>query len=427
MKNENNTHLIPLKTYTAPNLPTLSTAQKNQALLKKLPMRWQKKAAVVACVGIIGLSSFSAPFTNTAYASEKAYSTYSADIQTPLSVAEALEQLKTADIEIRAHYGGSGAGPHYVAYITEQEVFSFIRAMLEEAGLDFSTTPPDYSIEVDEWWGPLGKPLGLDLYDDEKNVAVSFIGEKGRSIVTSSRQIVESFMEQFGLTTGVFRNLGESAFDDLTERNKWMELLWEEHGDGDDGNWQKKWALSDEFRDDPIFGEKAYEAMRDRVFAENESDYRKILIENLTTLTQTFIDRLEGDGILNSSQVNIPTGSGITVTLNGKQLSFDVPPMIVDGRTLVPLRVIFEALGMTVEWDDNWISADSAGTSISLNIGNPQMTVHGELGTKTIELDVPPRIINGRTMVPLRAIAEATGANVEWDATTRTVRISGFD
>ncbi len=110
----------------------------------------------------------------------------------------------------------------------------------------------------------------------------------------------------------------------------------------------------------------------------------------------------------------------ITVTLNGTEIVFaDQAPTIVDGRTLVPLRAIFEALGASVEWNGETRTVTSAkgDTAISLTIDTPTLYVNGEAKT----LDVPAMIINGRTMVPARAVAEAYGVEVAWDGDTRTV------
>ena len=110
----------------------------------------------------------------------------------------------------------------------------------------------------------------------------------------------------------------------------------------------------------------------------------------------------------------------ITVTLNGEAIDFaDQAPAIVEGRTLVPLRAIFEALGASVEWDQatKTVSSTLGEDSISLSVGSTTLVKNGE----DITLDVPAQIINSRTMVPARAIAEAYGVGVEWDAATRTV------
>lgn len=112
--------------------------------------------------------------------------------------------------------------------------------------------------------------------------------------------------------------------------------------------------------------------------------------------------------------------NGITVTLNGTKIDFaDQEPTIVEGRTLVPLRAIFEALGASVEWDGatSTVTSQKGDTTISLTIGTNTLYRNGEAKV----LDVPAQIMNGRTMVPARAVAEAYGVNVGWDGNTRTV------
>lgn len=111
-----------------------------------------------------------------------------------------------------------------------------------------------------------------------------------------------------------------------------------------------------------------------------------------------------------------------SVTLNGKKLSFDQNPVIVDGRTLVPMRAIFEAFGADVEWYDSTktVMGRKGDTTVRLTIGSNKMDINGT----TTELDVPPSIINSRTMVPVRAISEAFDCNVSWNQETKTVLIT---
>ena len=115
----------------------------------------------------------------------------------------------------------------------------------------------------------------------------------------------------------------------------------------------------------------------------------------------------------------------ITVTLDGEVVdveSYGSPATIVEGRTLVPLRAIFEALGASVEWDNvtRTVTSERGSDVISLTVGADTFYKNDE----PIELDVPAQIINDRTMVPARAIAEAYGCDVQWDGETRTVTIT---
>ncbi len=118
---------------------------------------------------------------------------------------------------------------------------------------------------------------------------------------------------------------------------------------------------------------------------------------------------------------------GITVTVNGNRLAFDQPPVIKDGRTLVPLRAIFEALGAEVLWlgDEQAVAAQCGDTTIVMVVGQNQFIKEADGdGGVVYDLDVPPEIINGRTLVPARAVAEALDCSVDWDGGTQTVTIS---
>lgn len=112
----------------------------------------------------------------------------------------------------------------------------------------------------------------------------------------------------------------------------------------------------------------------------------------------------------------------IKVKLNGEPIAFDVPPQIINNRTMVPMRAIFEALGAEVDWEDSTktIIATKHGITVVMRIGYNIMYVDN----KTIELDAPPQLVNNRTLVPVRAIAESFNLNVEWNDFASTVLIS---
>lgn len=102
----------------------------------------------------------------------------------------------------------------------------------------------------------------------------------------------------------------------------------------------------------------------------------------------------------------------IRVMFNGQYMNLDVPPVIQGGRTLVPFRAIFEALGATVSWNDATRTATGTRgtTTVALTIGNNNATVNG-VATR---LDVAPIVQGGRTLVPLRFVSENLGATVQW-------------
>jgi len=118
--------------------------------------------------------------------------------------------------------------------------------------------------------------------------------------------------------------------------------------------------------------------------------------------------------------ISMSIGSG-NAFVDGVMVSLDSPPVITNGRTMVPFRFLAESLGAAVEWDgtDRMVTFKKDDTVIYLWIGRDYAIV----GSDLVNLDSPPIIINGRTMVPLRFISETLGAEVEWNGATRTVTV----
>ena len=121
----------------------------------------------------------------------------------------------------------------------------------------------------------------------------------------------------------------------------------------------------------------------------------------------------------------------VDVFIDGKPLQSDVPPQIVSGRTMVPLRAVFEALNADVRFEREegqasaniWIYKDKKTIGLSMNMTTGQgwpatYVIDNSTGTEkrsNIYLDSPPYLYGGRTMVPLRFIAESFGANVDYN------------
>ena len=117
----------------------------------------------------------------------------------------------------------------------------------------------------------------------------------------------------------------------------------------------------------------------------------------------------------------------VTVIINGEALVIpegDTQPYIEEGRTLVPMRAIFEALGAYINWDQDTktvVSYDPiSDVSITMQVDSATIFV----GETPIELDVPARLVNDRTVVPVRAVSEGMHSQVDWDENTRTVTIT---
>ena len=109
------------------------------------------------------------------------------------------------------------------------------------------------------------------------------------------------------------------------------------------------------------------------------------------------------------------------IEFDGNILGFDVPPIIEDSSTLVPMRFLFEQMGADVEWDSETQTATATldNTVVTFSIDN----INAEVNKTSATMDVPARLINGKTMVPLRFLSENMGYDVDWDADSRTAII----
>lgn len=113
--------------------------------------------------------------------------------------------------------------------------------------------------------------------------------------------------------------------------------------------------------------------------------------------------------------------ASITLEMDGRMLYPDVPPVIREGRTLVPFRSVSEALNLQVIWDDaaQTVTVEGPDMVLKMTVGAREAIKNGA----AVLIDVPPLIVSGRTMVPVRFISEALGCQVNWDAQTRLVSI----
>jgi hypothetical protein len=116
------------------------------------------------------------------------------------------------------------------------------------------------------------------------------------------------------------------------------------------------------------------------------------------------------------------TAQDISVMYNGRALETSAPPVEQNGRVLVAMRDIFEAMSASLAWDaaSQTVTATHGSTEIVLTIGSTTAYVD----SKAVALDVAAQLIDERTFVPLRFVAESTGAKVAWVPATRTVAIT---
>jgi N-acetylmuramoyl-L-alanine amidase len=115
----------------------------------------------------------------------------------------------------------------------------------------------------------------------------------------------------------------------------------------------------------------------------------------------------------------------IDLYLNGKKLTAEVAPRIVKDTAVVPVRIIAEELGAEVKWEDatRKVSVVQNQVSINLQIDNEEATVNGA----SRKLEIPPMIVEGSTMLPLRFVGENLGMHVTWDPRSQSVYLFKAD
>jgi len=125
-------------------------------------------------------------------------------------------------------------------------------------------------------------------------------------------------------------------------------------------------------------------------------------------------------GMLMIARTSLADG-GIRVIIEGREAKFGTSPVVDRGSTLVPFRALFEELGLSVEWvkETKTIIGRGGGVTIELQLDRKTAIINGA----TVELDSPPRAIDGSAYVPLRFVGEATGRAVNWNGAARTITI----
>jgi hypothetical protein len=384
-------NLAPVESYTPPELPMLD--EKIPELLKKLPTRWQNNVKVLAFITLTGTIAL-AGLTGCGSGGERPPGAGHGGGGYPIYTTQPANQERDEfvwsnhlyDVEVRLHFGGEGSA-FYVAHITEQEALGIIRAQLEAAGLDLSAAPPDYEIFTDMWI----QPLGLNLFDVERNVAIAYVDTLGWSFFSATREdILREFAElnrriavgaffdsgQLGTSAiGVGGDLGWGPFDDL----------------------ERQLTLSDE----------------ENVRAQSA------ILNRITEQADAFIYELQERGILEIPRDQRTKPDSITVTLNGEPLELDVAPVKEGETVMVPFLGVFEALGMEVTRVGRIFTAKSENLVIELHVYERFATVNGERAW----FHPNAMLVDASLMVPLRFVANNSGVFVRWNERTQTVII----
>lgn len=165
------------------------------------------------------------------------------------------------------------------------------------------------------------------------------------------------------------------------------------------------------------------------VLKTEQVDYKVQMKEKIAQMQQVMkekytVEELEqlrevSEGL--SSLENVEAVPVENILVGKGNLKFDTPPVIKEGRTLIPVRAISEAMGATVEYNDEEkiVTITKDDKLITFNLAENKVYV----GENEAEIDVPAEVMNNRTMVPLRFIAENLGLTVEYDTETQTIQV----
>lgn len=148
-------------------------------------------------------------------------------------------------------------------------------------------------------------------------------------------------------------------------------------------------------------------------------------IKHLVSLDATFKSIIKNDRIFDNNNIRNNEEyrriMEITVEFGGEIVEFDVAPMVIEGRTMLPMRKVFECMGAEVTYDEEAkrATAKKDDMEIVFTIDNQFVKVNGVYD----KMDVPAMVVNGRTLVPVRFVAEALKAEVLWDEDNEIVSI----
>jgi len=206
-----------MQDYSSPVYP--SRAEQPAAALKKLPVRWVKNAAVLACIGVLGLGALAGCASPVPMGARCDDGSHGVGAVYQEGGGWYAENGRTFDVEVRAHWGGSGAGPFYVAYLTEQEALGIIRNRLCEAGACFDAPVPDYVAVAETDWSEVS--ARLRLFDARTRQGLVFPApnwwDEFRFFDISPEAIEgalqREFTRRFDISATFMQNPGESMCD----------------------------------------------------------------------------------------------------------------------------------------------------------------------------------------------------------------------
>jgi hypothetical protein len=320
-------------------------------------------------------------------------------LMSTLSLLFALSLLFSVAVSANTPGQGNGKGNGATQETLEQEETDETTADDETTDTDEET---DENEEIEEGEKQKGKPAGKGLQRALENV-------KG----LPSEQIIAALLDGNMDVSEVAQGLQELADEEEDEVSD-----------------EELKEVTDELRD--YVEEEELESEQELEILDQMVDvYEKVgalddAIEVQEDKVRKNFKDLEGYkklGKLKEGKENSENGEskGIVAFVNGEQPISEVAPMAKDGRTFLPFRAISQSLKADVSWneEEKSVTVTRDGVEVKLVIGSATAYVNGQ----EITLDAPPEIIEGRTVVPVRFIAEAFGAIVQWEAESQSVVI----
>ncbi len=282
--------------------------------------------------------------------------------------------------------------------------------------------------------------------------------DTGRGLIASVGPFGGSYIAWAGSGAGKINSLGENLdlpFNSMNFRIYWDGDLYDELLDGtsifkiDDDGAQS--SLLDASRDGCVSnnGSKSNPCLQADILGDwreeilwRSADSSCLRLYTTTIPTEFALPPLMSDHIYRmgvvwqNSSYNQPPHlggyiAGVTrlkagsaaASVCGKPCVLDAAPYVENGRTLVPLRFIAEALGAKVDYENGVVTAALGDKTAVMTVGSASFTVNGEAKT----METPPVIVNGRTLVPLRALGEALGLIVDWDGERGEITVKRGD
>ena len=291
----NKISVMPVKKYAPPKYPTLTVADREPALLRKLPSRWQKNAAVVAAVGLLGTITLTS--CGILDSKIKGYNPTSENF------------LNVAPVFVHGEGIGSMGCMMIVppVFLSEEEALAIIKSSAEDNGLIFEAEPPEYVATNNKpkeksqysWENPKyvlgGGNVGLDLYDAQKGIASAFISMEEAETLPDPSSIksyhpyelagltVEDFSQQRGdISVGVFYDPG------IDWDNEKYKKLYDEYN----SQMSEISGTYDEANPDE------YTRKSNEILSEYETDVKALIGEQLRAQVRDFIEWLQGQGII---------------------------------------------------------------------------------------------------------------------------------